>query len=697
MDIKNLIESPNIAEMLDDDRLVEIGADVKTGYDEDIASRSEWETRNAAAMELALQVVKEKTFPWPGASNVKFPLITIAALQFHARAYPALLPGDKIVNAMVLGDDPQGLLTAVAHRISNHMSFQLLQEDSDWEEHTDRSLLVVPILGCAFTKTYFDPVERRNMSSLVLPMDLVVNYWTETLDSSPRVTHRLYKSDNFVLERKRAGLYRDIEIPKIVGEQLAQEVARDKSQGVMLSGTVTTATPNELLEQHCWLDLDEDGYREPYIVTTTNTGLVLRIVARFTMQDVTMRHGEVLRIKPETYFTKRPFIPSPDGGFYDLGFGALLGPLNESMNTAINQLIDGGTMAVTAGGFLGRGVKMRGGEQSFRPWEWRRLDSTGDDLKKNVFPLPVREPSVVLLQLLELLLSYSERISGSVEALSGVQPGQNTPAETTRSARREGLRIFAGIFKRTHRALREEFRKWYRLNQTYLTVNSYYVDRDTGAATLVKPSDYQTPGLLIVPVANPYVSSDEEKLAQADALRQAAMVIPGYDIQEVNHRWLEALHVQGADKVYPGIGKVPPLPNPKLMLEQVKAQTQMMRMKAATHTALLKLAEQARLNEAKIIQLEAQAAMFLSQAKNADAGHELAKLNTEIGLARDLHTGLLETMKALDSLTGDTHDQAGMGGLGGPPGDAASPPASQALAAGNHGALGNAGAEPAGG
>ena len=140
-----------------------------------------------------------------------------------------------------------------------------------------------------------------------------------------------------------------------------------------------------------------------------------------------------LSIKPETYFTKFPFIPSPDGGFYDLGFGTLLGPLNRSIDTMINQLIDAGTMANTAGGFLSRGIKIRGGNYNFAPLEWKHVDSTGDDLRKGIMPLPVREPSQVLYTLLNLLINYGERIGGSVDILVGQNPGQNTPAETSRS------------------------------------------------------------------------------------------------------------------------------------------------------------------------------------------------------------------------------------------------------------------------
>src|SRR5258706_9432508 len=144
-------------------------------------------------------------------------------------------------------------------------------------------------------------------------------------------------------------------------------------------------------------------------------------------------NNHIIRIDPVHYFTKYTFIPSPDGGFYGLGFGALLGPLNQSVDTLVNQLVDAGTMSNSGGGFLARGVKIKGGKSSFDPFEWKPVDSTGDDLRKNIFPLPIREPSNVLFQLLGMLVGYAEKISGATDIMTGVSPGQNTPAETSRN------------------------------------------------------------------------------------------------------------------------------------------------------------------------------------------------------------------------------------------------------------------------
>jgi chaperonin GroES len=185
------------------------------------------------------------------------------------------------------------------------------------------------------------------------------------------------------------------------------QTLQDKAQGLQPPEPNDSSTPIEMLEQHCHIDFDGDGYAEPYIVyVRRDNKKVARIVARYTQKDIEVNEsGVILSIKAEQYFTKYPFIPSPDGGFYDLGFGVLLGPLNESINTIINQLVDAGTMANTAGGFLSRGIKLRGGNYTFNPMEWKHVDTTGDDLRKGIVPLPVREPSQVMFTLLNLLIN----------------------------------------------------------------------------------------------------------------------------------------------------------------------------------------------------------------------------------------------------------------------------------------------------
>jgi len=645
--IDKLISSPNIAEMMDEEQLTTIGLQVVREYQMDRESREQWEKKMEDSMKLALQVVEAKSFPWQGASNVKFPLITIAALQFHARAYPALIPGKDIVKMRVTGEDPDGMKSARAKRIENHMSFQLLEEDEAWEDQMDKVLITTPIIGCSFKKSYFSPRHKTNISEMVLARDLVVDYWTKSLDTANRITHVLYMTKNDIHERTVRGLYREIELNQAQSKD--PNPTRDQAQGVHPADN-DPSTPYEILEQHRYIDLDGDGYAEPYIVTVDkDSKKVFRIVANYFNSSIEKKGNRIVFIKPEQYFTKYSFIPSPDGGFYDLGFGVLLGPLNESINTIINQLIDAGTMAVTAGGFLGRGLKIRGGNQSFAPLEWKHVETTGDDIRKNVFPLPVREPSQVMFTLLSLLINYGERIGAATDVMVGENVGQNTPAETSRNMVEQGMKIFTGIFKRVHRSLKQEFKHLYRLNQLYLSPETQFGD------VKVLQEDYTGNPSDITPAADPNVVSDTQRIAQASAVLQAAHASPGFNLYEANKRYLEALKVANIEKILPdpqGQNAIPPAPNPKVQIEQMKMQAKQMDMEMKAKMAVMKIQSEADKKQAEINKLQAEAIKLLAEAQGVDTGHQIALINAQIGAEKAHRDSLFRAaetmMKALE-------------------------------------------------
>lgn len=655
LDLNEVADASNVAEMLSEEDLQKIGETVVKEFDTDLLSRSDWEERTKKATELALQVSATKNFPWPNASNVKFPLITIAALQYHARAYPTLVT-DTPVKCRVFGDDPSNEKAERAYRVQDHMSYQLMEEDSDWESEMDKVLLTQPIIGCAFKKTFFHPIKKQNESENIFARDLVVNYWTKSLETAPRITHILYYSNNEVYERVQRGLWLDIAKDE-EGKQaksapfvttLGQQV--DKRQGTTPPESVDSSTPNTFLEQHRYLDLDGDGYEEPYIVTVCKDGAkVVRIAARFFQTKIERNQKkEVVHIEPEQYFTKFPFIPSPDGGFYDIGFGVLLGPLNESINTSINQLIDAGTMSMTAGGFIAKGMKVRSGKMTFAPLEWKHVESTGDDIRKNIVPLPTKEPSPIMFQLLSLLINYGERIGGAVDIMVGQNPGQNTPAETSRTMVEQGMKIFSGIFKRTYRALKEEYRKLYRLNQLYLDTNVEYMSETKGAGRVLA-RDYQGPVSDVRPAADPNVASDSQRMTQAMAVRQAAGEAGLYDRWEVEKRFLEAMKVPDIDKILPAPGSEkapkPPPPDPKVQVAQIQAEVDKAQQQLDVQIALAKLQQEVALQQAKIHKLEAEARLALAQADAEANGQKIAELNTQIGLAKAKQEGLSRSME----------------------------------------------------
>jgi len=661
-DISKLVLETNIADLLCKADLEAIGNQVVKDYDADLLSRNSWEKRTEASLKLALQVAETKNFPWPNASNVKFPLITIAALQYHARSYPVLVDGDLPVKCRVVGEDKDGLRRMRSDRVERHMSYQLLEEDEDWESEMDKVLITQPIVGCAFKKTYYDPILKHNISENILAKDLVVNYWTKSLKSAPRITHVILMSKNEIYERTIRGLWVEgIEEGRIqpassnvLNSNL--QLAQDKAQGMTPPDGNDDSNPIEILEQHCFIDFDDDGYAEPYIVyVRKDNKKVARIVARYSNNDIERnKKGDVLTIVAEQYFTKYPFVPSPDGGFYDLGFGVLLGPLNESINTIVNQLVDAGTMANTAGGFLSRGIKLRGGNYTFNPMEWKHVDSTGDDLRKGIVPLPVREPSQVLFTLLNLLINYGERVGGSVDILTGQNPGQNTPAETTRTMAEQGMKIFNGIFKRTYRSLKEEFRKLYRLNQIFINENMEYVSNADGGDGIVLVSDYEGPVTDVMPTADPSITSDSQRQHQAMLVADRIAHTPGlYNRYEAEKMILKAGKIQDVDKLIPdpkGPNAVPPPINPKVQVEQIKAQVQQASDQLNMKMGLMKLMGEAELNQAKIQKLEAEAEAIKIGIATEGEKMRIQEINTQIAMQRERREGILSSINTMNDV-----------------------------------------------
>jgi chaperonin GroES len=669
--LNDIATSQNVALLLSEEEVKEIGDTCLREYRADKFSRAEWEDRYAEAMKMALQVMEEKTFPWAGASNVKFPLITIAAMQFHARAYPATIPSSEVVGCRVIGEDLDGKKQARADRIAEHMSYQRMEEDTQWEESHDKLLLAMSILGCAFKKTYYDSTKEVQISELVLPKDLVVDYYAKSLETASRVTHVLYLSPNTLWERQKAGMYLETSERRETPEQSGPIEAVTNEVSGLTQPATDKDTPYKILEQHRFLDLDDDGYAEPYIVLfREDTGEVLRIVARFYKENI--RYDEKVQLQkiiPESFFTKFSFIPSPDGGFYDMGFGLLLGGLSASIDSLINQLIDAGTMSNTAGGFLGKGVKIRGGDYSFRPNEWKRTDSTGEDLVKNIFPLPVREPNAALLQLLTLLIDFGTKIGMATDPMVGVSPGQNTPAETSRNTIAQGEKVFNSIYKRTYRAMREEFRKCYRLNYFYPPANGRYeYGTSNGQGGVAYIEDYYDTDKGVVPSADPFVTSDEMKTQQAMLLAQRAGQVAGYDKYQVEKRLHSALKVEGTELLFPnpkGPKAVAPPPNPKMQIEQMRMQNLDSERKYKQMKALLDLQEEARLNDAKIAKLHADAAKLMSEVQGAEAEQKLKAIELQIQHEKNKQDGMLSLIDLIkETQNGNSNGMGGMAGNG---------------------------------
>ena len=574
MKLQKILESSNLAADLSDDKLIEIGNDVVAGYETDLESRKPWEKDLKNWTELALQVASEKTFPWPNAANIKYPLLATAAMQFAARAYPTLIPSNgKVVKCKVIGSDPTGEKSMRAFRVSTHMSYQVMEQMDGWEEDMDKLLIALPISGTCFKKTYWDSSKQQNCSKLVLPKSLVVNYWTRCLEDAERITEVFYLSKRKVKERQNLGIFIDVELGD--PQTTADDVTTSINRSFQRANDFDETTPYTILEQHTYLDLDEDGYAEPYIVTVeVESNKVLRIVPRFSEADVLMDDKQkVVSIEAIQYYTKYGFIPNPDGGFYDIGFGRLLGPLNNSANTIINQLVDAGSLSNLQAGFIGKGLRIKMGETRFQPGEWKAVNAVGDDLKKQIFPLPVREPSQVLFNLLDLLLKSGKELASVAEIFVGKMPGQNTPATTTMASIEQGMKVFTAVYKRVYRSLTSEFRKIYKLNQQYMNPEEYISILDNP----IPQEDYKGPEDDIIPGADPSAVSSQEKQQKVQAVMQLlnlgtinpmAATLMYLEAHEIPEAEIKKLAMQPQPKTDPKVEAL----QAKAAIDQQKAQ-----------------------------------------------------------------------------------------------------------------------------
>lgn len=562
----------NMASSMDDDKKHEISDICKLGFEQDLKSREEWEDEIEEWTRLAKQCREAKTYPWPNASNVKYPLLSTAAMQFAARAYPSLLPSNgQIVNSVVVGKDPTGSKLEKATNVSSYMSYQLMYEMDGWEESMDKLLMMLPIVGTMFKKTWYDKSCDAIRSELILPKNLIVNNWARNLHTVERISEIIEMTPRIIKEKQNLGIFLDIDL----GEPVAPLQEYDNNN----SGVVDATTPFHIIEQHTFYDFDGDDYAEPCIVTfERHSGKILRISPRYHKSDIEMKpNGKgIAKIKPIQMYTKFGFVPNPDGSFYDIGFGVLLGPINEAVNSLINMQIDSGQVNNLQSGFIGKSLRMKMGDARMTPGEWRPVNATGDDLRKQIVPLPAKEPSNVLFQLMGSLISSGKELASVAEIFTGKMPGQNTPATTTMATIEQGMKVFTAVYKRIFRAMAEEFTKLYDLNAMYLDPEKYIEVLDIQ----VDPSDFDRSSCDVEPGADPTAISQTEKLLKAQGLMELLQAGQGIlDPVKVIERILDAQEQPNwqelmSQQVQQTGQMPPPPPDPKILAIQAKAQAE---------------------------------------------------------------------------------------------------------------------------
>lgn len=537
--------SNNLTVNLSEAELQDIGMQVIRGHKIDEESRKEWKEIIEESMKIAKQLIENKDTPWEGASNVKLPLITMACIDYVARTLPEIMPPGNIVKGKIYGRDPTGEILNRSNRVTRAMTYQLVDESTDWEVNMDKLLQVVSIVGIAFKKTYYSIEEDRNISELCLPDRIVVNNNIMSLESARRITHTIQLYTNDIVMKQRQGLY---------NEDVDTESLRS------ISGISEDEDfPIDLLEQHCWLDLDEDGYKEPYIVIVhKDSGQVLRIVSR--IKKITKnKAGKIIKIFPELFFNDYHFIHAFDGTYYSLGLGPLLLHMNSTANTLVNQLVNSGTLNSLQGGFIGKGIRLRQGEFKIKMGQWLQLDSaTGVDLSKNIFPIPTKEPSQVLFNLLGLIVQMCKDLSSSTDIMKGNLPAQNVAMGTANILLEQGVTMFKAINKRIYRSLKGDYKRIYSLNYEFLSDKKYREILNEPNASV--KADFNEDNYDICPVADPTISSMSQRLSKA----QVFSSLPTLDRRAIDRYILRSMQLdkEEIDELQPPIDPNNPPPPP---------------------------------------------------------------------------------------------------------------------------------------
>lgn len=548
-----IIGLPNIAAELDEDRLGQIAHRVCEEFEIDDKSREDWKKVNKEAMDLAMLTAGEKDYPFPKAANVKYPLLSTAALQFSARAYPAIVPGDRIVKCKINGKDPQGIKAARGDRVSEYTSWQLTDEMPEWEPDTDKLLVILPISGCAFRKRYWDPALGRQCSRLVTADRLVVNYRARSLEDAPRITEMMTLYPYEIQERIRDGRFMPFDyagMASVEDEEGNETPVDDKD------------APQLFLEQHRLLDLDGDGYPEPYIVTVhKGAQKVCRIVANYTIDTVRMTEEEtpkVAAIRKRDFYVKYDFLPNPDGGFYGMGFGWLLHSSNEAINTTLNEMLDAGHLANVQGGFVSAALGIREKQIKIEMGKWKVLNYAGD-MRGAIMPVSYPGPSDTLFKLLGLLVEMGKEVASIKDVLSG-EVKQNMQPTTVLALIEQGMQFFTAIYKRIHRALKAELAIHSRLNHEHLSPEAYNQFFDDQEQQYDPKVDFNGADRDITPASDPSVSSRMQKLAKAEFIMASSRLPNGepdplVNQEEAKRRYFAAADIEDLDKLI-----VPPQP-----------------------------------------------------------------------------------------------------------------------------------------
>ena len=543
----------NIAEALDDATLGELSSDIRASFEEDQESRSEWEDTYTKGLDLLGVQYDDRTEPFEGASGVTHPLISESVTQFQSQAYKELLPSGGPIKTQILGEKTPDR-EAQAGRIKEFMNYQITEVMEEFDPDTDQMLFYLPLSGSTFKKVYFDPTKQRAVSKFIPAQDLVVPYSASDVQTATRVTHVLRMDENELRKLQLGGVYRDIEVSASEEEATAVEEKKNEIEGMSKGYSEETHT---ILECHSDMDIEgfEDmaadgqptGLKLPYIVTLhKDSGEILAIRRNYD-------EGDQLKRKRQ-FFVHYKFMPGL--GFYGFGLIHMLGGLGRATTSILRQLIDAGTLANLPAGFKARGVRVRNDDEPLQPGEFRDIDAPGGNIRDAIIPLPYKEPSGTLAQLLGTLIESGRRFVSIADAKIGEGNQQNAPVGTTVALLERGMKVMSAIHKRLHYAQKTEFRLLARIFAENLP--PLYPYEVAGAEQQVKSTDFDA-RVDVLPVSDPNIFSMAQRVTLAQTQLQLAQSNPQvHNVHAAYRRMYQALEVQNIEEILPP----PPQPQP---------------------------------------------------------------------------------------------------------------------------------------
>jgi len=536
----------NLAEVLDESILSSLATELLSDFDDDINSRRDWVKAYVDGLELLGLKTEDRTEPWPGASGVYHPLLSEALVKFQAETMMETFPAAGPVKTQIIGEETPEK-TEAATRVQADMNYQLTERMVEYRPEHERMLWGLGLAGNAFKKIYYDPSLSRQTSLFVPAEDIVVPYGASSLQTSPRVTHVMRKTENELRKLQVAGFYMDVPLgdPTDTFDEIEKKIA--EKMGFQAS----VDDRYKILEMHVELDLegyedeDEDGptgIALPYVVTIEKgTQTVLAIRRNWHPDDENKQKRD--------HFVHYSYIPG--FGFYAFGLIHLIGAFAKSGTSLLRQLVDAGTLSNLPGGFKTKGLRIKGDDTPIAPAEWRDVDVASGVLKDNFLPLPYKEPSQVLYTLLGTIVEEGRRFASAAD-LQVSDMSANSPVGTTLAILERTLKVMSAVQARIHYAMRQEFRLLRDIIRDY-TPSAYSYDPEgaSGAASpQVKQADYDM--VAVIPVSDPNSATMAQKVVQYQAVIQLASTSPDiYDLPFLHRQMLEVLGVKNVNKLVP--------------------------------------------------------------------------------------------------------------------------------------------------